>query len=77
MLNPSIRILISWGLTLIGAILAVPFFTLYERKILSYIQNRKGPKKVRVQGILQPVTDGVKLICKGASQPILRKINMY
>lgn len=42
----------------------VAFFTLLERKILSYRQNRKGPKKVRFLGVLQPVSDAIKLIIK-------------
>jgi len=42
----------------------IPFLTLLERKILRYIQLRKGPKKVRFLGILQPVTDGLKLVLK-------------
>jgi len=44
----------------------IPFLTLLERKILRYIQTRKGPKKVRILGILQPVTDGLKLVLKEA-----------
>jgi len=42
----------------------IPFLTLLERKVLSYIQTRKGPKKVRILGILQPITDGLKLVLK-------------
>lgn len=40
------------------------FLTLLERKILGYVQNRKGPTKVLVIGLLQPVVDGGKLILK-------------
>ena len=44
--------------------LRVCFLTLLERKILGYVQNRKGPTKVLIIGLLQPVIDGGKLILK-------------
>lgn len=44
--------------------LSVCFLTLLERKILGYVQNRKGPTKVLFLGLLQPVVDGGKLILK-------------
>jgi NADH-ubiquinone oxidoreductase chain 1 len=42
----------------------VPYLTLLERKVLSYIQLRKGPNKVRFLGLLQPIRDGIKLFTK-------------
>ena len=44
--------------------LSVCFLTLLERKILGYVQNRKGPTKILFIGLLQPVIDGGKLILK-------------
>jgi len=51
-------------LILVGALLAVAFFTLFERKVLGLTQRRVGPNKVTIWGILQPLLDGVKLLTK-------------
>jgi NADH:ubiquinone oxidoreductase subunit H len=53
-----------WIFTIIRVIIMIPFLTLLERKVLRYIQIRKGPKKVRFLGILQPLSDGLKLFFK-------------
>jgi len=49
---------------LILLLIAVPFLTLYERKVLAAIQLRKGPNVVGIWGLLQPFADGFKLILK-------------
>jgi NADH:ubiquinone oxidoreductase subunit H len=39
-------------------------YTLAERKIQAIIQHRIGPNQVGIYGIIQPLTDGVKLLLK-------------
>nr|YP_009111894.1 NADH dehydrogenase subunit 1 [Ardea intermedia]AHN95738.1 NADH dehydrogenase subunit 1 [Ardea intermedia] len=53
----------------IPILLAVAFLTLVERKVLSYMQSRKGPNIVGPFGLLQPVADGVKLFIKEPIRP--------
>jgi NADH-ubiquinone oxidoreductase chain 1 len=45
-------------------LIGVAFLTLLERKILRYVQIRKGPNKVGIIGVLQPFSDAIKLINK-------------
>lgn len=61
----------------ISVIVCIPFYTLLERKVLGYIQLRKGPKKVGFIGLLQPITDGVKLILKEGTYPLRVKGLVY
>lgn len=59
-----IRLFIELLIIIVIVFLRVCFLTLLERKILGYVQNRKGPTKVLLRGLLQPVVDGGKLILK-------------
>nr|YP_010373161.1 NADH dehydrogenase subunit 1 [Aldisa cooperi]UPI11627.1 NADH dehydrogenase subunit 1 [Aldisa cooperi] len=56
-------------LTCLCILIAVAFFTLLERKVLSYVQLRKGPNKVSIWGIIQPLADAVKLFIKEKIMP--------
>ena len=51
-------------LIVIPLLISVAYFTLAERKILGAIQRRKGPNVVGVYGLLQPLSDGFKLLVK-------------
>nr|YP_010022372.1 NADH dehydrogenase subunit 1 [Teratoscincus roborowskii]QOL12728.1 NADH dehydrogenase subunit 1 [Teratoscincus roborowskii] len=54
---------------IIPILLAVAFLTLLERKVLGYMQLRKGPNIVGPYGLLQPIADGVKLFIKEPLRP--------
>nr|BAB97219.1 NADH dehydrogenase subunit 1 [Tigriopus japonicus] len=55
----------------------VAFVTLFERKILGCAQLRKGPNKVSLGGVLQPLADAVKLFFKETVVPCESNFFMF
>nr|NP_008264.1 NADH dehydrogenase subunit 1 [Protopterus dolloi]AAC38021.1 NADH dehydrogenase subunit 1 [Protopterus annectens] len=62
---------------IVPILLAVAFLTLVERKIIGYMQHRKGPNVVGPYGLLHPIADGVKLFIKEPVRPTASSTTLF
>jgi NADH-quinone oxidoreductase subunit H len=55
----------------------VAYVTFFERKVISYIQNRIGPNRQGIFGVLQPIADVLKLLTKEVIVPSASNRYLY
>ncbi|TXI39487.1 MAG: NADH-quinone oxidoreductase subunit H, partial [Nitrosomonas sp.] len=64
-----VEVLIKGLVTILVLFGFAAYMTLAERIIMARVQLRIGPNRVGPLGLLQPIADGIKLLCKERFQP--------
>jgi NADH-quinone oxidoreductase subunit H len=66
---PTIVIVAEILCVVVPLLVAIAYYTYFERKVLAFSQLRKGPNVVGPFGLLQPIADGLKLLLKETVVP--------
>jgi NADH-quinone oxidoreductase subunit H len=74
---PVVWTLIKIICVLLPLLGAVAYATLWERKLLGFIQVRHGPNRVGPFGLLQPIADAVKLLTKELINPTAASSGLF
>ena len=69
MLSETIEVLIKGIIVVLVLMTAAAYMTFCERVLMARMQLRLGPNRVGPMGLLQPIADGIKLLCKEGFQP--------
>jgi NADH-quinone oxidoreductase subunit H len=64
-----ILLLAKLGLVFLVVLTLAAYLVFAERRLLAWIQDRKGPNRVGPQGLLQPLADLIKLLTKEDFRP--------
>ncbi|MBM3386892.1 MAG: NADH-quinone oxidoreductase subunit NuoH [Betaproteobacteria bacterium] len=74
---PTLWILLKIVAVLAPLMGAIAYLTLWERKLLGFMQVRIGPNRVGPLGLLQPIADGLKLLTKELINPSAASMGLF